>query len=65
MKKFELSDLELKRASEFINNLPKAETGAIGGRISYIFTVTSIGVVIVVRDSVTNTEVNVTDFDSW
>lgn len=40
-------------------------TGAIGGEISYEFSPTSLGDVLVVKNSVTGDELNVTDYDCW
>lgn len=42
--------------------LPEAEGG---GRFTYMFTPTSLGVVITVRDNITGAEINVTDYESW
>lgn len=39
--------------------------GAIGGRFVYSFCDTSLGQVVKVRDDLTNTEINLTDYDSW
>lgn len=39
--------------------------GPIGGNISYTFTPTSLGDILVVRNDQTKEEINVTDFDSW
>lgn len=40
-------------------------SGAIGGNISYHFTRTSLGVIKVVKESVTGQELDLTDYDSW
>lgn len=65
--KFELNPKEIKAANKFIKAKckDKAYLGAIGGRFSYIFCVTSIGVSVSIHDSVTNTEKNITDYDNW
>lgn len=39
--------------------------GAIGGSDTFSFTMTSIGNVVKVRNSYTNEEINLTDYDSW
>ena len=39
--------------------------GAIGGAYTYEFTPTSIGVVVKVRNSVTNAVIDLTDYESW
>lgn len=47
------------------NSLPPAETGAIGGRIEYILIPTGLGLIIKVRDSVTKSEVDLTEYGDW
>lgn len=71
---FTLSEEEMKSALIFINNHncglktdPKTgtkKTGAIGGKTSYRFTPTSIGVAVTVLCACGKEE-NVTDYDSW
>jgi hypothetical protein len=41
------------------------EVGASGGRFTYSFTPTSLGVVVTVEDHLTNNKVDVTDYESW
>lgn len=40
-------------------------TGAIGGRFTYEFTPTSLGIVIKVRDSMDKDEIDLTDYNMW
>jgi hypothetical protein len=40
-------------------------TGAIGGRFTYSFTPTSLGVVVKVRDAITGLEEDLTNYDHW
>jgi hypothetical protein len=42
-----------------------ANTGAVGGRFQYKFTPTNLGTVLLVKDMVTNQEIDVTDYESW
>lgn len=42
----------------------ESKSGAIGGRLTYAFTPTSLGVITVIKCAC-GAEVNVTDFDSW
>jgi len=44
---------------------PDAYTGAIGGRYTYKFTPTGLGVIVVVKDFITKKEINLTDFENW
>lgn len=39
--------------------------GAIGGELKYNFTPTSIGVIVTVSHTLTNEEIDLTDYDSW
>lgn len=39
--------------------------GACGGELSYCFTPTSMGTILVVKHSRTKAEIDVTDYDSW
>jgi hypothetical protein len=39
--------------------------GATGGVLTYKFTPTSIGEILVVKHSYTNAELDLTDYDSW
>lgn len=40
-------------------------TGMIGGPITYCFTPTSLGIVVSVKDSVTKSELDLTEYDTW
>lgn len=40
-------------------------TGAIGGQFMFIITQTSLGPTLVVKDAITNEELNLTDYDMW
>jgi hypothetical protein len=65
---FKLEEKEIKKAGDWMEQQTKAhpaDTGAIGGRFTYSFTPNSIGCVVVVRDSVTQEELDVTDYSSW
>ena len=39
--------------------------GAIGGRYTYSFCDTNLGQVVKVTDDLTNTTIDLTDYDSW
>ena len=55
---FPISEEEQKKIDEWKDKLPKANSGAIGGRFTYEFVPTSIGVIGVIKDSVTGKEFN-------
>lgn len=64
--RFEITEKQQER----INNWLKGKdlsvyTGAIGGRLTYSFTPTSLGIIEKVFDSVTNDELDVTEYDLW
>jgi hypothetical protein len=42
-----------------------AYTGAIGGRWTFAFTPTSLGIAVTVRDALTNEEIDLTDYGEW
>lgn len=68
MNTFSLSKSELEAAKLFIkeqNKKAPANAGAIGGRWSYQFTPTSIGVISSIVDNVTKETKDLTDFDNW
>jgi hypothetical protein len=46
---------------------PKASDGAVGGRLTYSFTPTAIGVTLTVRDTLPGNEaqIDLTDYSSW
>lgn len=44
---------------------PQAYYGAIGGELTYLFTPTSLGVVVRVKHAVTGAELDLTDYASW
>ncbi|KKL08705.1 hypothetical protein LCGC14_2573200 [marine sediment metagenome] len=66
MKIFEIDDKADEIAEHFIvtHDCPLEYTGAIGGKISYEFVVTSIGVGITVKCGCGESE-DLTDYASW
>jgi len=62
-----LSETERKTAEEWMDKRPlaKAGTGAIGGRFTFAFTPTTIGMTIVVKDNLDKEEIDVTDYDMF
>lgn len=47
-----------------INN-DKQYAGAIGGRLTFEITPTSLGLVVVVSDAISGTKFNLTDYEGW
>ena len=65
---FSLTELQLKELYKWIADREQESSeifGAIGGRYTYSFTSTSLGIIIVVKDNLTQKEINLTDYDSW
>jgi hypothetical protein len=64
---FKLSNEEIKKAKSWITSQEKTKEPptAIGGRFSFNFTITSIGVVVVVKDNFKKEELDVTDYSHW
>lgn len=66
---FELTDSEREKVRSWIDqhqkDHPMKSTGAIGGRWTYMFTPTSIGVAKRISCCVCNEECDVTDYDQW
>lgn len=62
---FELDKDQSKKISKWIKHFDKVYEGAIGGRFTYMFTPTSLGIVIKVQDGVTRDILDVTDYDTW
>lgn len=62
---FTLTDEQATKIQQWIAGHPRLYSGAVGGRYQYIFTPTSIGVCVEVRDQMTQESLNVTDYDSW
>lgn len=49
----------------WIQQRPACPVGAIGGRYTYEFTPTGLGVVCKVRDSVSGAVIDLTEYDEW
>ena len=62
--KFPLTHEQRKAADKWIDSQPKIDSGAIGRRWSYLFTPTSIGLLVVLIDNATKAKIDLTDYDS-
>ena len=62
---FELTEDQLKMIDKWIKSNPAPLTGAIGGRYTYSFTPTTLGVVTTVRNNSTGKELDVTNYLDW
>jgi hypothetical protein len=64
--KFGLSQNEYYKLIEWLKTKDLSKyTGAIGGRFTYSFTPTSLGIVIKAMDNLENNEIDLTDYDVW
>lgn len=62
---FSISEQQLVKINNWIKGHEKLPVGAIGGRYTYCFTPTSLGVIITVKDILANQEIDVTDYKDW
>lgn len=66
---FTISGVELERIKAFQDKYrskdPAKEVGCIDGQFTYSFQPTSLGDIIIIKDSVSGASENVTDFDNW
>jgi hypothetical protein len=62
---FDLDKEQLEKLAEWKGKHTKAFVGAIGGRYTYSFSPTSLGVVVKVKDEITKEEIDLTDYLSW
>ena len=60
---FNLSPEDIVKFSDWRGTLPKAETGACGGRYTFSFTPTSIGTVVKIEDGISGEVLDLTDYD--
>lgn len=63
--KFFITDEQEAKIDEWVAGKQRVYTGAIGGRFTYSFTPTSIGVVVKVYDCIDKDELDISDYDSW
>ena len=62
---FRLTEEQTTKLLDWMNALPVAETGAVGGRFTYMFTPTGIGLVVKVEDGITKQQIDLTDYNDW
>ena len=64
--KFELDPEEIKKLNNWLKTKDlKKYSGTIGGRFTYCFTPTSLGIVVKVKDGIDEDEIDLTDYLSW
>ena len=61
---FNLTEQQQAAVSEFMD-VPTEYCGAIGGRYTFSFTPTAIGMVVEITDNVLKRQLDITDYDSW
>jgi hypothetical protein len=62
---FHLSDENLQKVSAWISTHGPTPASGIGGRYTYCFTPTGLGVVIKVIDNLTSEELDLTNYSLW
>lgn len=62
---FELTPEQHAKLANWASRFPLKLTGANGGRFTYCFTPTSIGLVVKVIDNCTQEQVDLTKYDNW
>lgn len=60
-----LNQSQAQKLVEWKSNHVNVGSGAIGGRYTYCYTPTSIGTIIIVKDSITNTQIDLTEYEEW
>ena len=66
MLSFKLTEEQKIKLDEWKSQqVEKDKVGTIGDRYTYSFTPTSLGIIVIVKDNVTNSEINLTDFSNW
>jgi hypothetical protein len=65
---FQLSEVEQRNVDDFICRQEATQTtpgSAIGGRWTYLFTPTTIGLVVLIKDCLLNATADVTDYEMF
>lgn len=62
---FSLNENQRLKLKEWINSKKSKYVGAIGGRITYSFTPTTLGTVVKVYDELTKDEIDLTEYEKW
>lgn len=62
---FKLSDDDWQKVAEWKEGLPKVEEGSIGGRYTYSFIPTSLGVVVQIEDCISKEVLDLTNYMEW
>lgn len=59
------NEKQRKKFKKWYKSLPKEEYGKETARLEYIISYNGIGEEVVVRDKVSNTQIDLTDISSW
>jgi hypothetical protein len=62
---FQLTEAQDAKLRSWLATLPDVPTGAAGGRITYLFTPTGLGVIMEVRDNSTGKSLDLTEYEDW
>lgn len=62
---FDLTTKQKEKLKTWQDSLPGGPTGAIGGRFTFCFTPTSLGLVVKVQDGISKQEIDLSDYEEW
>lgn len=62
---FKLDKEQQEKVNVWMNKKKFLPVGTIGGRFTFCFTLTTLGVVIKVKDEVLGDEIDVSDYENW
>ncbi len=62
---FDLTKEQIEEINKWMDKCGSGATGAIGGRYTYSFTPTSLGLVVKVEDALTGKKLDVTYYNEW
>jgi hypothetical protein len=62
---FSLTKEQQEKLAKWKEGTDPKPCGAIGGRYTYSFTPTTLGVVVIVSDDLTDTHIDLSDYSGW
>ncbi len=62
---FRITDEQGEKLMKWLDSKGQVYTGAMGGRYTYSFSPTSLGIVVKVKDEVLKDEIDLSDYQDW